>query len=167
MADRPPPPDATEELVAYLDGELDAKAAEAVAARLGLDPKLRAEADGLQRAWDVLDLLPRPHPSASFANRTITQVIPVPTQAYVPATMPALHAARGRGFWLVASILIALAGLGGFFGRRAVVPTPAGVDAEQVLEDAKLLKNLRLYRNVDDLEFARALAEPELFGDEE
>src|SRR5262249_44099703 len=72
-----PRADATEGLVAYLDGELDSKAAESMATRLSLDPTLRAEADALQRAWDVLDILPRPQPSAAFATRTVSQVVPV------------------------------------------------------------------------------------------
>src|SRR5437763_16447618 len=86
MADTKPEPDdagprgePTEELVAYLDGELDPKAAEAMATKLSLDSKLRADADALQRAWDILDVLPRPQPSAAFATRTVSQVIPVPT----------------------------------------------------------------------------------------
>ena len=72
MSDRTPSPDddaaesQTEELVAYLDGELDERAAEAMATKLSLDPKLRAKAEAYQRTWDILDVLPRPEPSSSF-----------------------------------------------------------------------------------------------------
>ena len=43
--DDDPADEATDELVAYLDGELDSKAAEAIATRLSLDAKMRAEAE--------------------------------------------------------------------------------------------------------------------------
>jgi anti-sigma factor RsiW len=181
VADTKPEPDdetrdePTEELVAYLDGELDPKAAEAVAARLSLDPKLRAEADALQRAWDVLDVLPRPQPSAAFATRTVSQVIPIPgagsgTQFLSPsgpaaATMPAIPDRRpGPGFWLASVALILVAGAAGYLGHRAVAPPPK--PAEPALEDVPLMKNLRLYRNVDDMEYLRKLDSSEMFGDE-
>lgn len=184
MADTKPEPDdpdprdsATEELVAYLDGELDPKAAEAMATRLTLDPNLRAEADALQRAWDILDVLPRPQPSAAFASRTLSQVIPVPgggsgTQylaqsGSAAATMPAIPAPRpGAGFWLGSALVILLAGLGGYFGHRAVAPPPRPVAVDPPLEDVPLMKNLRLYRNVDDVDYLKKLDSPELFGEE-
>lgn len=180
MADTKPDPDddsraePADELVAYLDGELDPKAAEAMATRLSLDPRLRAEADALQRTWDVLDVLPRPRPSAAFATRTVSQVVPVPagtsrTQVFVPpgptATMPAVPVRRpGAGFWMVSAALILAAGVGGYFGHQALAPSPKVADPP--LEDVPLLKNLRLYRNVDDVEYLKKLDSPELFGDE-
>jgi anti-sigma factor RsiW len=181
MADtKPQPEDAdtpnepTEELVAYLDGELDPKAAESVATRLSLDPKLRAEADALQRAWEVLDVLPRPQPSAAFATRTVSQVVPVPggsgTQFLAPSgpaavTMPMLSARwSGPGFWLASVVLILAAGVAGYLGHRGLAPPKAVADPP--LEDVPLMKNLRLYRNVDDVEYMKKLDSPELFGDE-
>jgi anti-sigma factor RsiW len=182
VADTKPEPDdqprdePTEELVAYLDGELDPKAAESVATRLSLDPKLRSEADALQRAWDILDVLPRPQPSATFTTRTVSQVIPLPggsgTQLLMgsgsaAATLPMAPARRpGVGFWLGSLVLILAAGIGGFFGHRALAPPPKPVAADPPLEDVPLVKNLRLYRNVDDTEYLKRLDSPELFGDE-
>lgn len=184
MADTKPEPDdadtqdsATEELIAYLDGELDPKAAEAVATRLTLDPNLRAEADALQRAWDILDVLPRPQPSAAFASRTMSQVVPVPgggsgTQFLAPsgpvtATMPAVPSQRaGAGFWLAAGLVILLAGAGGYVGHRAVAPPLKPVAIDPPLEDVPLMKNLRLYRYADDMDYLKRLDSPELFGDE-
>jgi anti-sigma factor RsiW len=163
----------TEELVAYLDGELDPKAAESVATRLSLDPKLRAEADALQRAWDILDVLPRPRPSAAFATRTVSQVVPLPpglsgTQylagpANTTALLPVVR--TGLVFWVVSAFFILVAGAGGYFGHLLLAP-PKSTAAEPALEDVPLMKNLRLYRNVDDMEFLKKLDSPELFGEE-
>jgi anti-sigma factor RsiW len=169
-----PPPDApTEELVAYLDGELDPKGAESVATRLSLDPKLRAEADSLQRAWDILDVLPRPQPSAAFATRTLSQVVPVSgvisgTQylAGSAATTAVMQPRRSSaGFWMFSVLLILVAGVGGYAGHLLVAPSkPAAADP--ALEDVPLMKNLRLYRSVDDMEYLKKLDSSDMFGDE-
>lgn len=183
MAETAPNPDdegaesaATEELVAYLDGELDPKATEAFATRMGLDPRLRAEADALQRAWDILDVLPRPQPSSNFASRTLsqaipipapsgTQVVPYPGQAFPSAALPAQRA--GAGFWMTSAAIILVASVGGYFGHRAFAPAPKSATPDPPLADVTLMMNLRLYRNVDDMDYLKKLDTPELFGEEE
>jgi anti-sigma factor RsiW len=183
VADTVPNPDdegaesaATEELVAYLDGELDPKASEAFATRMSLDPKLRAEADALQRAWDILDVLPRPQPSSNFATRTLsqaipipapsgTQVVPYPGQAFPSAALPAQR--PGAGFWVTSAAVVLAAAVAGYFGHRAFAPAPKSATPDPPLEDVTLMKNLRLYRNVDDMDYLKKLDTSELFGEEE
>src|SRR5581483_2340487 len=75
------------ELVAYLDGELDADGQQRVEARLSGDALARAEADALKRAWDLLDHLPRAQPSSDFTERTVT---------LITAQRPAAPASRER-----------------------------------------------------------------------
>lgn len=168
---------ATEELVAFLDGELDPKAAESLKTKLTLDPKLRAEADALQRAWEILDVLPRPLPSPAFASRTMSQVIPAAAAPSGTQVLPyaggpapnvaAFPAARpGPGFWLGSAALILAAAVGGYFGHKALAPAPKAVSPEPPLEDLTLMKNLRLYRNIDDMDYLKKLDAPEMFGDE-
>ena len=171
-------PDGTaEELTAYLDGELDRQAAESLSTRLSLDPNLRAEAEALQRTWDILDVLPRPQPSSAFATRTVSLVIPAPAAASglqtgavmgpAAATMPALPAKRsGQGFWTGSAALIVAAAVGGYLGHSVLAPPPKPVTPDPPLEDVTLLKNLRLYRHVDDMDYLRKLDSPEMFGDE-
>jgi hypothetical protein len=78
-----PPHDPFEvELVAYLDGELDQAAARRVAARLAIDPQARARAAELKKTFDLLDYLPKPEPSATFATRTLDKL---PTLNPAPA----------------------------------------------------------------------------------
>ena len=63
-----PPPWSAEErdnLVAYLDGELDEAAVRSLEARLARDPQARQELEALKRSWEMLDYLPRPEPSLS------------------------------------------------------------------------------------------------------
>lgn len=181
MADTKPNPNdpntderLTEEIVAYLDGELDPKSAEGVATKLSLDPRLRAEAESLQRTWDILDILPRPLPSSNFTTRTLSQAMPVPagsaSGATIPfgtsgATMTLPAAAPGIGFWLTSAAIVLVAALLGYIGHREFAPPrPAGVDPS--LEDVPLMKNLRLYRYVDDLEYLQKLDTVEMFADD-
>src|SRR5436309_9980163 len=72
-ADDAPDPDEAE-LVAYLDGELDAPAARRLEDRMAADPELRTRAAALKKTYDLLDYLPRPEPSATFATRTLDRL---------------------------------------------------------------------------------------------
>jgi hypothetical protein len=172
-----------ENLVAYLDGELDPASARALEARLNLDPQARAEAVALRKTWELLDYLPRREPSASFTHRTLERV-----SAQVIKT----GAARRRR-WRWAAVAgwaaaVLLAATTGYLGVRALLPTreaPPGktagdgdrpadplaeMPADQVeyhlVHNLRLLENKRLYDNVDDLEFLRALDDPDLFGED-
>src|SRR5262245_42678251 len=89
-----------EELVAYLDGELDDQTAQEVEAKLGRDPAARAEADSLRQVWELLDYLPRADPSANFTHRTMDKLGAVRPSASVPA---ATRTPSGRGWWFAAA----------------------------------------------------------------
>ena len=72
------------ELVAFLDGELPDKAARAVEARINVDSAYRAEAKALQRAWEMLDFLPKAEPSAKFGERTLSHISSVAVRRKPP-----------------------------------------------------------------------------------
>ena len=65
---------AYEKLVAYLDGELDAESSQQVERRLAEDPGYRHELKQMQRAWDLLDELPRAEVSETFTQTTVEMV---------------------------------------------------------------------------------------------
>lgn len=60
-----------EELTSYLDGELAADQVRKVEDRLARDAAYRAELQRLQRAWDLLDRLPRASLPESFSKSTL------------------------------------------------------------------------------------------------
>src|SRR2546430_188175 len=60
-----------EELVAYLDGELDADAARRIEERLRTDERLRDELHRLERTWDMLATLPRTEADPSLTKSTV------------------------------------------------------------------------------------------------
>jgi hypothetical protein len=152
-------------LVAYLDGELNAPTARCLEAKLQQDPRARAEADSLRRTWELLDYLPRPEPSSDFSTRTIERV---------SALRPAAGRARRRAVagWVAAGLLAAIVG----FAAGRFVPHPASAGplagGEAIdpggARDRRLLENLPRYLHVDDLHFLQRLADPkdpDLFGD--
>jgi len=150
-----------ENLVAYLDGELDEEAARALETKLNLDPKARTEAEQLHRAWDLLDYLPRPEPSASFTNRTLERV------SVLRPTLTANGTGRRWRSWAVGvgwAAAVLLAGAGGFaavglFESKETIP-------QELVRDLRIIENKRLYDPVDDIDFLRQLDAPDLFGDD-
>jgi hypothetical protein len=175
MADEPTPdrpprdepaPDPDVDLIAYLDGELDGPEAEAVEARLALDPAARTRADSYKKTFDLLDYLPRPEPSADFATRTLTRL--QPATGYEPrATRSGASASRVARRspllpWLLAGVLAAVGGYVAHAALRQFVDRPAG-SGELSYDDVRVIENLPLYLGVDDLGFLRALDDADLF----
>jgi anti-sigma factor RsiW len=149
-----------ENLVAYFDGELDEESARTLEAKLNLDPQTRAEADALQATWSLLDYLPRTEPSASFTHRTLEKL--------ALQTRPLSRSDPRR--WLpvlgwAAAILLA-AGAGFAAARWLWQPRlPANLD-DQLVRHLRVIDNVHLYEQVDDLDFLRSLDQPDLFGEE-
>lgn len=85
------------ELVAFLDGELDPVAARRVQAKLDADPALRARAAELKRAFDMLDYLPKPDPSPTFATRTLDKLPAAKGVSGSQPTQPAAPNPRTSG----------------------------------------------------------------------
>lgn len=156
-----------EELTAYLDGELSYEEQLAIEARINSDPRVRRELERLRRTWELLEYLPRQEPSANFTHRTISQLDLVALSQSAPvATRPQrLRTA------IAAVVLWTLAAIVGY-GLIAAIDYQFDVfhtrpDLEEQLQsDRSIAEHLRVYRHIDNLDFARQLDRPELFGDE-
>lgn len=147
------------DLVAYLDGELDEEAARAMEAKLTLYPHLRAEAESMRTAWDMLDYLPRPDPSPNFTNRTLEAVSAARLTQHA-GSRRWRKVAIGAG-WAAGVLLAGLLGFGGMTLVLSQHPTD-----EDLVRDLPIIEKKRLYEPVDDLEFLQKLAHPDLFGDD-
>jgi anti-sigma factor RsiW len=169
-----------EDLVAYLDGELDSESTRALEVRLNLDAAARAEAEALRRAWDMLDYLPKPEPSGSFTSQTLEKVgltcpVTVPTK-----TLPFSnwHSWSFRLGWVAATLLagtVGYAGVSWMAKRHAAVPSPTANSAAPspasdyealLVRDLRLIEHKRLYDFVEDTHFLNLLDDPDLFGDD-
>jgi hypothetical protein len=127
-------------------------------AKLQVYPQARAEAEALQRAWDLLDYLPSAEPSSRFTQQTLSrlQTISKSTGRRLPRRRLVAGAAWAAGVLLVFAA--------GWAGYDHLVPWQPG--ERELVRDLRLIENKRLYDAVDDLNFLKQLDQPELFGEE-
>lgn len=154
--------DDRELLTAYLDGELTEADEQALEARLGREPTLRAEFTAMKQTWGLLDYLPKAEASADFTNRTIERLTIHRTRTSTFAGL-----ARRRWLrWLAGSVAALALGVGAGVGLRRAFDRKVA-DDDAMVSNMRLLERLPLYDAVDDLDFLKKLAEPDLFGDED
>ncbi|HEY2893747.1 MAG TPA: zf-HC2 domain-containing protein [Pirellulales bacterium] len=150
-----------EELSAYLDGELDAQSVREVELRLARDAAYRQELQRLERAWDMLDGLPRAAVGDSFTRTTI-EMVAVAAADEVKSFQEQLPRRR-RSRNAIAGGLAVAAGVVGFALGLAWWPDPN----RQLLDDLKVLQNFEYYYQADDFDFLKQLDRESLFADGE
>lgn len=159
------------ELVAYLDGELDETATQAVEAKIAGDADARAELDALKQTWGMLDYLPKTEPSVNFTHRTLERLTLENMGTPMARTM---LVAGGRVSWLTAagwaaSLLLTL-GVGYFASTKiwpdAPPPEPIADADLPLVQHLPIIEKWRWYENVDDLDFVKQLNHPDLFGED-
>ncbi|MCI0377783.1 MAG: hypothetical protein L0215_09265 [Gemmataceae bacterium] len=155
-----------ENLVAYLDNELDEAATQELEARINLDPDLRKEVETLKQTWGLLDFLPKPQPSPSFTHRTMERLSLEKLGRVVDTgKMPAAASVWPRRLAWAAAVLLT-AGLGYAAAHYFFAPPDSLGQDEALVRHLRVLENWRQYEHVDDLDFLRALDAPELFGED-
>jgi MoxR-like ATPase len=142
-----------ENLVAYLDGELDEHASQGVEQVLAESVVARHDVDMLSRTWDLLNVLPGIKASEEFSRKTLTSIRAAETPKTSRFSAAAARNAR-RGILLAAWLaLVAVCGLAGFEASRRFVPD----ETELLLEDYDVIMRLDEYTEVGDIEFLRIL----------
>lgn len=152
---------ADEELVAYLDGELDTQAARQLEERLARDAALQRRLQGLQRSWDLLDQLPRAQVDEKFVRTTVEMVALAAEEDVSRQRAERPRQARRRGLVVVATMLVA--GFVGYAAYQWLRPDPNAA----LLRDLPVVENVELYRQIDDIEFLRRLDTERLFAEED
>jgi len=150
-----------EELVAYLDGELDAAESRRIEELLAHDPDARQRLHGLQTAWDLLDELDRPPVDPRFTQTTLEMVAVAATKDLEHTQQLLAVRRRRRGLLAVAGIVLAAAA--GFGAVAALRPDPN----RRLLEDLPILENLDVYRQVGEIQFLRLLRDEQLFDEKQ
>ena len=145
-------PNERDNLVAYLDDELNEAEARAIATKLTQSVSARREVDALSKAWELLDFLPRPKASDDFTSRTLTKAerlsIPGDWIASV-ASRTARHAGRMAVWTVGAAALFVL----GAVATRYLWPDPTA----RLARDLSIAESYDEYRAVGSVEFLEAL----------
>jgi anti-sigma factor RsiW len=159
MSEQPSTPgsELTEQLSAYLDGELDADDRQKVEELLARDPQARSELQRLERAWELLDGLPRIELEPSFTQTTVEMIAVRVADDVGDAQGPP---PRRRGsFWLVMGSLCLGAAVAGFVAVKLAAPDPNAA----LLGDLPVIENVEHYLQGGDVEFLRKLKQTGLF----
>ncbi len=153
-------PSIEEQLVAYLDGELNAEASRRVEELLAADPNIRQTLQGLDRTWEMLAELETPQVAERFTRSTLEMVTVAAAEDTERGRAEASSRRRRRWVTLSGSLLAAAA-IG--FLAVALQPDPT----QKLIDDLPVLENLDEYRQIDDIQFLRDLHAAKLFAEED
>ena len=150
----------SQQIVAYLDGELDAATNAEIEKRLVDDAEFALRLQQLQRAWDLLDELPRADSNIDFTRSTV-ELIAVCAEDDLQATKNQFTQKKIQS-WLFRSGLVGLAILLGWF----IGDWYFGRAERQLLQDLPVIHQFDEYRLTEDLEFLKQLHDAGLFDEE-
>jgi anti-sigma factor RsiW len=161
--DSPKSTDPADQLVAYLDGELDTAQTAAVEEQLRKDPALRQQVEKLDRTWSMLDALEPVGASEGFSQQTMATVVATsaqPDQAEPGLTSQLLAAAATRqtAVWFAVGILGTCIGLGIQLLRG---PSDDYQRSARLLNDLEMLERYPLYISIPNVSALQKLADHE------
>lgn len=150
-----------EQLVAYLDGELDDESSRQIEERLTSDSTLREQLGQIERTWDALDELEQIEVDEDFAQTTIEMVaVAAEEERHLDDQQ---RPARLRRRWLLGIAGLMIACLAGFVATWGF----ASNTNDQLIKDFPVLARLDEYRLIDQIEFLRLLREKNVFPPQE
>ena len=149
-----------DDLVAYLDGELDENKSQEIEKILATNPVARNDVEIMMRTWDLLDVLPRPAGGEEFTQKTLSTLQTLETRE--PITDKPWFAQVRRtaviAGWVAGVVLSAIVG---FAITNRVVPS----ESRELIENLTVIERLDVYTEVDNIEFLRELRRSGLFND--
>jgi anti-sigma factor RsiW len=149
-----------EEIVAYLDGELDSVAEAQIVRKLSEDAAYRARLSQLQHAWDLLDNLRGTEADDEFAASTVAMVA---VHAEQESKSQLMRVVRQRSLtWLaVAGLVLVSMSIGYYISHRRVT-----LSDRNLVRDLPVIEHVDEYRNIDNLDFLKSLERENLFAAE-
>jgi len=152
-------PTLEEQLVAYLDGELQPQQSRRIEELLASDAEAQQTLQRLDRTWEMLGELDRQETEEETVRSTM-EMLAAAAEEDVAGLRSAAPVRRRRRFALAAGGLLA-ASLAGFLIVSRLTPDVN----RQLLEDLPVLENLDAYQEVGDVEFLRELSREQIFAD--
>lgn len=150
-----------QQLVAYLDGELDEETNRDIERRLSDDPEYRLRLQQLQHAWDLLDELPRLNCDEGFTRSTV-EFVALSARQELQETQQWSRPAKQKTLFIRAVITVAAGILGLFLGDWFF-----GREQRQFLEDLEVISEFDQYRLTEDFQFLQDLERSDVFQIEE
>lgn len=150
-----------DELIAYLDGELAGDDLRRLDRRLADDPELQKRLQQLQQSWDLLDALPRAHPTQEFTSSTL-EMAALTAEAEVKIARQTGQLTQ-VAWWVGGGALALGAAAIAFLLTQANITRPD----RELAQDLPVIERLDQYRYVDSVEFLERLEKEGLFNSEE
>ena len=150
--------DIRENLVAYLDGELEDALSQRIDQLLGGNAVARHEVETLSRTWELLDMLPHPKASEEFGSKTMS-IIRLDVAPKVLVKPEWIDRAKRIGVlvaWGAGTVACAVLG---FTITNSLLPNPP----ERMLRELPLIRNLDLYSELGSDEYLKELQASGLF----
>jgi anti-sigma factor RsiW len=146
-----------EELVAYLDDEIEPVDRARVERRLADDAAYRDRLRQLQRAWDALDALPQSSLGEAFTSSTMTMVV---TEQEVATTQAVrkLQARRSRRWMVLAASALIAAAVGFVLVYRSLTESD-----RELVNDLPVIERVDQLHNTPSVDFLERLHEEGLF----
>ncbi|MFG0268224.1 MAG: anti-sigma factor family protein [Rhodopirellula sp. JB055] len=158
-----------EQLVAYLDGELSGKERAELEDRLVNEESLRLRLQGLQRGWDMLDVLPTPVVDEHSVQTTLEMVVRDLTRASIGIeAVDGDHSVAGSNplprrrmkKWTRRLLVFSLLAL---VGSAVASWSWLSYSRQQQIADFPIAIDHQAYSSTDDLELVRDLADSPLW----
>lgn len=142
-----------DDLVAYLDGELDGEAGARIESALSSSPVARHEVEMLTRTWDLLDLLPPADPDRAFTERTLAAAKSLDDR--VPLSQrKSVRAARGVAILSIWAVALTAAGAVGYLAAAEWIAGPS----DALVADDPILRDLPRLRDANSEAFLKDLS---------
>lgn len=148
-----------EDLIAYLDGELDAQACAEIEARIEQDGELQRRVEAYRLSWNMMDDLERVVARSDFAHSTVEMIALDAVNSDRKKTEAQVRFRRLLPFALIAAS-VCCASLSYALVRRSLTRSD-----RHLVRDFTVIENFDLYRHVQSVEFLELLAESELFAE--
>jgi hypothetical protein len=150
-----------EQLVAYLDGELDGESCRRIEELLAVDPEVRRKLHWLEQTWEALDELETAPVGEDF-TRTTMEMVALAAEEDVRKSLEEAPRRRRRT-WLLCGGGMLAAGLAGFLAFTLIASNPNRELNKALVQNLPVLENLDKYQQVQDIKFLRMLEESGLF----
>ena len=134
-----------EDLVAYLDGELEGDKTRAIDQALVNSPVARHEVEMLTRTWEMLDLLPQEKAPDTFTQTTMQTIrLEDSTEPKVDLNrfLPQVRLVAMAFVWLLG---VSISSWLGFTIANQWVDNPT----DRLVEDLPVIQNMELYQSLD------------------